>query len=177
MNPPLTDTEFEALCRESSSIRFERTREGVIRMNPPAGGWTSGGNAEIVHPLLSWWDTHERGRVFEFSVGFRLPDGSILSPDAAYASPQTLSRLPQAELKGFPPVCPDFVIELLSESDRLRKLRQKIEDWMANGAVLGWLIDPYQCRGLSTVRTRSRSRSSAACYAERGRSRASNSSF
>ena len=102
MNPPLTDTEFEALCRESSSIRFERTREGVIRINPLAGGWTSGGNAEIVHQLLSWWDTHERGRVFESSVGFRLPDGSILSPDAAYASPQTLSRLPQAELERLP---------------------------------------------------------------------------
>jgi Uma2 family endonuclease len=142
MDPPVTDAEFEALCRENDGVQFERTKEGVIRMNPPAGGWTSNGNAEIVYQLQSWGVTHKRGRVFESSAGFRLPDGSILSPDAAYISSETLSALPKGALKGFPRLCPDFVIELLSESDTLPKLQAKMEDWIANGALLGWLIDP-----------------------------------
>ena len=143
MDPPLTDAEFEGLCRENDGVQFERTKEGVIRMNPPAGGWTSDGNAEIVYQLRSWWVTHERGRVFESSAGFRLPDGATLSPDAAYVSPETLSTIPKGALKGFPRLCPDFVIELLSESDTLPKLQAKMGDWIANGACLGWLIDPY----------------------------------
>jgi Uma2 family endonuclease len=141
--PPLTETEFEVLCRESDNIRFERTKDGTIWMNPPAGGWTSDGNAEIIHQLRGWWDIHEQGRVFDSSAGFRLPDGSILSPDAAYASAEALSRLPKGELKGFARLRPDFVIELLSESDALSKLQQKMQDWMTNGAALGWLVDPY----------------------------------
>ena len=141
--PPLTEAEFEVLCRESDNIRFERTKEGTICMNPPAGGWTSDGNAEIIHQLRGWWDTHEQGRVFESSAGFRLRDGSILSPDVAYASAEALSRLAKGELKSFPRLCPDFVIELLSDSDAIGKLKQKMEDWMTNGAALGWLVDPY----------------------------------
>jgi Uma2 family endonuclease len=141
--PPLTEAEFEVLCRESDNIRFERTKEGTICMNPPAGGWTSDGNAEILHQLRSWWDTHEQGRVFDSSAGFRLGDGSVLSPDASYASAEALSRLAHGELKDFPRLCPDFVIELLSHSDALSKLKQKMEDWMANGAALGWLVEPY----------------------------------
>ena len=99
-------------------------------------------NAEILHQLRGWWDTHEQGRVFDSSAGFRLRDGSILSPDVAYASAEALSRLARGELKGFPRLCPDFAIELISDSDALSKLKLKMEDWMANGAVLGWLVDP-----------------------------------
>lgn len=87
--------------------------------------------------------THKRGRVFESSAGFRLADGSILSPDAAYVSAERLSGLAKGDLKGFPRVCPDFVIELLSESDSLPKLQAKMVDWIENGVLLGWLIDPY----------------------------------
>jgi Uma2 family endonuclease len=91
-------------------------------MNPPAGGWTSSGNAQISFQLSSWCSTHERGRTFDSSGGFRLPDGSTLSPDASYVSEDRLKRLPKGALRGFPQVC----------------------DWMANGAQLGWLIAP--CR-------------------------------
>jgi Uma2 family endonuclease len=143
MDPPVSDSEFEALCRDNDSFYFERTKEGAIRMNPPAGGWTSDGNAEIVYQLRGWWATHKRGRVFESSAAFRLPDGSILSPDAAYLSDARLRGLAKGALKGFPRVCPDFVIELLSESDSLPKLQAKMADWMENGVLLGWLIDPY----------------------------------
>ena len=144
LDPPVSDAEFEALCRDNDNVRFERTKEGAIRMNPPAGGWTSDGNAEIVYQLRSWWTDHERGRVFDSSGGFRLPDGSTLSPDASYLSVERLKLLPKGALRGFPKVCPDFVIELLSESDTLEATQSKMLDWMANGVQLGWLIDPYE---------------------------------
>ena len=144
LDPPVTDTEFEALCRENDNVQFERTREGAIHMNPPAGGWTSSGNQEIARQLGNWWATHERGRVFDSSGGFHLPDGSTLSPDASYLSEERLKQLPKGALRGFPHVCPDFVIELLSASDALRALQSKMRDWIANGAQLGWLIDPYE---------------------------------
>lgn len=144
LDPPVSEAEFVALCRENDNVRFERTKEGAIRMNPPTGGWTSSGNAEIVFQLAGWWATHKRGRVFDSSGGFRLPDGSTLSPDASYLSEERLKKLPKGELRGFPRVCPDFVIELLSESDTLQGTQAKMADWMANGAQLGWLIDPYK---------------------------------
>jgi len=144
LDPPVSDSEFEALCRENADLRLERTREGAVRMNPPAGGWTSSGNQEISGQLDRWWASHERGRVFDSSGGFRLPDGSTLSPAASYLSEERLRALPKGELRGFPRVCPDFVIELLSESDTVAALRAKLEDWIANGARLAWLIDPYR---------------------------------
>jgi len=144
LDPPVSDAEFEALCRENPDVRLERTREGAVRMNPPAGGWTSSGNQEIAGQLYNWWATHERGRIFDSNGGFRLPDGSTLSPDAAFVSEERLRALPKGALRGFPRVCPDFVIELLSESDSAAALRAKMGDWIANGVRLGWLIDPYR---------------------------------
>jgi len=145
LDPPVTDAVFEALCRENGgNIRLERTKEGVVRMNPPTGGFTGSGNQEISRQLGNWWAVHGRGRVFDSSTGFRLPDGSILSPDASYVSDERLRTLPKGALRGFPQVCPDFVIELVSESDPLRDLQAKMNDWIANGARLAWLIDPYE---------------------------------
>jgi Uma2 family endonuclease len=144
LDPPLTDAEFEALCAANDLIYFERTREGEILMQSPAGGFTSDGNAEIVSQLRSWWKTHRRGRVFDSSGGFFLPDGSMLNPDAAYVLPQTLKGLLKDDLTGFPRLCPDFVVELLSISDSISKAQQKMERWIENGATLGWLIDPYK---------------------------------
>ena len=144
LDPPVSDAEFEALCRENPDVRLERTREGAVRMNPPTGGWTSSGNQEISGQLYLWWAKRERGRVFDSNGGFRLPDGSTLSPDAAYLSEERLRTLHKGELRGFPRVCPDFVVELVSESDSPTALRAKMEDWIANGVRLGWLIDPYR---------------------------------
>jgi Uma2 family endonuclease len=143
LDPPLTDAELQALCAASDWFSFERTREGEILMHPPAGGFTSDGNAEIVSQLRSWWKTHRRGRVFDSSGGFFLPDGSMLNPDASYVLPQTLRGVDKEQLTGFPRLCPDFVVELLSISDSLSKAQQKMERWIENGAALGWLIDPY----------------------------------
>jgi Uma2 family endonuclease len=144
LDPPLTDAEFEALCTANDLIFFERTREGEILMHPPAGGFTSDGNAEIVSQLRFWWKTHRRGRVFDATGGFFLSDGSMLSPDASYVLPQRLKGLTKDDLTGFPRLCPDFVVELLSISDSLSKAQQKMERWIENGVSLGWLIDPYE---------------------------------
>lgn len=144
LDPPLTDAEFEALCAANDLIYFERTREGEILMNPPSGGLTSDGNAEIVAQLRSWWKTHRRGRVFDSSGTFFLSDTSILSPDASYVLPHKLEGLTKDDLTGFPRLCPDFVVELLSKSDSVPKAQQKMQRWMENGATLGWLIDPYK---------------------------------
>jgi len=144
LDPPMTDGEFEALCRENDAMQLERTKEGAIRMLAPAGGWTSRGNQEIARQLGNWGAEREHGYVFDSSGGFRLPDGSTLSPDVSYLSEERLNELTEDELSGFPPVCPDFVIELLSKSDTLEGLRSKMADWICNGALLGWLIDPYK---------------------------------
>ncbi len=149
LDPPVTDAEFEALCRENfAHIRLERTKEGIVRMNPPTGGFTGSGNQEISRQLGNWWAAHERGRVFDSNTAFHLPDGSILSPDASYVSAERLSTLPKGGLRGFPRICPDFVIELVSESDSIQTVKEKMNDWIANGAQLAWLIDPYERQAL-----------------------------
>jgi Uma2 family endonuclease len=144
LDPPLTDSEFEALCRGNENVQIERTKEGVIRMNPPAGGLTGDGNAEIIRQLRNWWLVHREGRVFDSNTGFYLPDNSMLSPDAAYVGANKLKGMTKAQLTGFPRLCPDFVIELLSESDSLAKANSKMELWIENGAALGWLVSPYE---------------------------------
>ncbi len=144
VDPPLTDAEFEALCAANDGVNFERTKDGEILMHPPAGGFTGAGNAEIASQLRAWWKAHRRGMTYDSNTGFYLLDGSMLSPDAAYVLPEKLKGLTKAELTGFPRLCPDFVVELLSDSDSPAKAQKKMKDWIANGAALGWLIDPYE---------------------------------
>jgi Uma2 family endonuclease len=143
MDPPLTDCEFEALCAANDILHIERTREGEILMQAPAGGFSSRGNAEINGQLYVWWKTHQRGSLSDSSGGFFLSDGSVLSPDAAYVLPKKLEGLTKDDLTGFPRLCPDFVVELLL-SDSLPKAQEKMERWIENGAALGWLVDPYK---------------------------------
>jgi Uma2 family endonuclease len=146
LEPPLTDAQFQELCTSDDWFRYERTREGEILMHPPTGGLTSSGNANIAGQLYAWWKTHRQGATYDSNGGFFLPDGSMLNPDAAYVLPQKLKGLTKDDLTGFPYLCPDFVIELLSASDSVPKARQKMERWMENGVALGWLIDPYKKR-------------------------------
>jgi len=117
-------------------------------MNPPTGALTGDGNSEINRQLRNWWDTHLGGRVFDSNTGFFLPDGSMLSPDASYVLPEQLEGITRAQLAGILRLCPAFVIELLSESDSFAATAKKMQQWMASGAQLGWLIDPYRQRVL-----------------------------
>jgi Uma2 family endonuclease len=112
-------------------------------VNPPAGADSSSGNLEINFQLMAWWKEHGQGRVFDSSAGFFLPDGSSLSPDGAYATAEQMRGFTKEDRKHFLHVTPSFVIELLSFSDSLPAARKKMESWMANGAQLAWLIDPY----------------------------------
>ena len=142
LTPPLTDEEFERMCEQTDLGSLERSKEGTIIVNAPAGGITSDGNSEITRQLRNWWLQHRRGRVFDSSGGFFLPDGSVLNPDAAYVTAAQLQGLTRKDLARFPRVAPAFVIELRSDSDRLGKVVEKMEAWIANGVELGWLIDP-----------------------------------
>lgn len=112
-------------------------------MNAPAGGSTSSGNAEITRQLTNWWIRSRRGRAFDSSAGFFLPDGSMLNPDAAYVKADQLSGLTRDDFAHFLRLAPTFVIELRSFSDRLADMQRKMGAWMANGVELGWLVDPY----------------------------------
>ncbi|AXC13741.1 hypothetical protein ACPOL_4469 [Acidisarcina polymorpha] len=142
-DPPLSDDEFEALAVANEFLQLERTKEGEVIVTPQTGDDTGRANAEIIKQLGIWWDTHERGAVYDSSTGFFLPDGSNLSPDAAYVLPEKLGPRSGRGAK-MARHCPDFVIELLSSSDRLSKAYTKMDNWIANGAGLAWLIDPYQ---------------------------------
>jgi Uma2 family endonuclease len=144
-NPPLSDDEFEALCFENDCVKLERTKEGRILMHAPASDDTSSANSEIIRQLGNWWDSHGRGRVYDSNGGFFLPDTSMFSPDAAYMLPESLGPRSKRGSK-MARRCPDFVIELLSPSDSLRKTQAKMHNWIANGASLGWLIDPRKRR-------------------------------
>jgi Uma2 family endonuclease len=144
LNPPLTDEEFEKLCLASENAQLERTKEGWIEVNPQAAGFASDANSEIIYQLRAWWHSHRRGRVFDSSAGFFLPDGSMLSPDAAYIRKDKSRRITEKEGQHFLHMCPDFIVELLSPSDSLAKTKAKLEAWINNGVELGWLVDPHK---------------------------------
>jgi Uma2 family endonuclease len=142
LSPPLTDEEFEHMCEQTKLGSLERSKEGTITVNAPAGGMTSSGNNEISRQLGNWWIQHRRGRAFDSSGGFFLSDGSMLSPDAAYVTAAQLKSLSRNDLARLPHLAPAFVVELRSPSDRLSEVAAKMEAWIANGVELGWLIDP-----------------------------------
>lgn len=143
LHPPLSDEEFERLSESSDFALIERSSEGAIIVNAPAGGMTSDGNSEINRQLRNWWIGHRRGRTYDSCCGFFLPDGSSLNPDAAYATEQQLKNLTRDDLAHFLRLAPAFMIELRSLTDSLPKIQKKMEAWIANGVQLGWLIDPY----------------------------------
>jgi len=142
IRPPLSDREFEELCAANSNLNLEQTKEGEIVVNAPASSGTSDGNAEIVTQLRVWWKTHRRGKTYESSVGIILPDGSKMSPDAAYATESQIEGLTGDDIAHFLKFVPAFIIELRSPSDSVRQAQAKMEQWIANGAELAWLIDP-----------------------------------
>jgi Uma2 family endonuclease len=144
LEPPLTDEEFEQMSTANELVKLERTKEGKIIVNSPTGLDSSSGNIEISRQLANWWRPHRKGKVFDSNAGFFLLDGSSLSPDGAYAMAEQVQGLSSKDRRHFGRFAPAFVIELLSASDNLSEARQKMEVWLANGAQLGWLIDPYR---------------------------------
>lgn len=138
----LTDDQFYELCQLNRELRLERTAEGRIIVMPPTGWETGDRNSEINYQFRHWAKQDHEGVATDSSTGFILPNGADRSPDAAWVRRERLTQLTAEQKRKFLPLCPDFVIELRSPNDRLDDLKAKMEEYIANGAGLGWLIDP-----------------------------------
>ena len=139
---PMSDEEFARFCADHPDYFIEMTAEGEIIVMPPNYSLTGVRNQKITFQLEAWAVKDARGIVSDASAGFVLPNGARRSPDAAWIDKSRLQGLDKKSLeKAFWHFCPDFVIELRSHFDRLPVLRRKMQEWMANGAQLGWLID------------------------------------
>jgi Uma2 family endonuclease len=138
----LTEDQFFAVCQLNRDLRIERSAEGEWLIMPPTGWDTGDRNAEINRQLANWARQDGTGRTSDSSTGFRLPNGAVRSPDAAWLPRDRLARLSPADRQRFLPLCPDFVLELWSPSDRLEDIQAKMDEYLANGARLGWLLYP-----------------------------------
>jgi Uma2 family endonuclease len=137
----LTDEQFFAFCQENNHLKFERTSTGEIIIMSPTGGKTSNINFKIYMQLGIWNEKASSGILFDSSGGFSLPSGAMRSPDAAWIALDRWNALTEDEKEQFPPICPDFVIELKSKTDSLKTLQKKMQEWVENGCRLAWLID------------------------------------
>lgn len=137
-----TDEQFEQLAAANRELRLELTTKGELIIMPPTGGETGNRNFEIYIDLGNWNRQNRLGKAFDSSTGFRLPNGATRSPDVSWVRIERWNALTQAQRKKFLPLCPDFVIELLSETDELADTQLKMREYLDNGLQLGWLIDP-----------------------------------
>jgi Uma2 family endonuclease len=138
----LTSEQFERLCAANPEIKFERTPSGALVIMPPTGGETGRGNAKLTSRFVVWNEQFDLGEVFDSSTCFRLPGGGDRSPDIAWVEKSRWQALTLEQQRKFPPLCPDFVVELLSPSDNLFVTQQKMQEYLASGIRLGWLINP-----------------------------------
>ncbi len=142
--PPMTDEQFMEFCSAYPDYFIEVTADGEILIMPPTHSLTGVRNGNIAFQLGGWARADRRGAVTDAASGFVLPNGARRSPDAAWTAKDRLRDLDPASLNGFWHLCPDFAIELRSTSDRLAKLRAKMQEYIDNGTKLGWLIDPQR---------------------------------
>ena len=137
----LSIKQYLAFCAANPGLRCERSAEGEVIIVPPAGGEGAYRSMKAAAQLDSWAEADGQGRAFDSSVEFILPDGSALSPDASWVSNQNLSRLTPQQRREFLRLSPEFIIEVMSPSDRLKPAKAKMERWISNGVQLAWLID------------------------------------
>jgi len=142
----LTDEQFYQLCADNRELRLELTANRELVIMPPTGGETGRRNTRLTQRLANWAEKDGTGEAFASSTGFNLGNGAKRSPDAAWVRRSRWEALTEAQQEEFIPLCPDFVVELRSRKDRLRTLQAKMEEYMRNGAELGWLIDPVAQR-------------------------------
>ncbi|NEO07123.1 MAG: Uma2 family endonuclease [Moorea sp. SIO1F2] len=140
----LTDEQFWQLCHDNSDLKFERTATGELIIMSPTGSTTGERNADLIYQLKAWSRQNNLGKVFDSNTGFTLPNGADRSPDASWVQQERWDALTPVEQERFAPICPDFVVELMSPSDSLEKTRAKMREYMENGARLGWLINRKQ---------------------------------
>lgn len=145
LHPPryqkFDDDFFFALCQANETARLERDSNGNIILMPPTGSETGRYNAELSIEIGIWNRRKKLGYVFDSSTGFKLPNSAVRSPDLSWVSQERWDAISQIDKQGFAPLCPDFVVEIRSQSDDLKELKEKMEEYRDNGCRLGWLID------------------------------------
>lgn len=141
-----TDDQYFQFCAVNKELGIERTAEGKIIIMSPTGGETGRRNADLTWQLVGWAKHDGTGIAFDSNTEFRLPNGANRTPDASWVLKSRWEAIAEPEREKFPPLCPDFVVELLSPSDTIEELKLKMQEYMANGARLGWLLDPKRKR-------------------------------
>jgi len=141
----LTDDQFFDFCQANRDLRIERTSAGDIIIMSPAGWKTGTRNARVVGQLIWWADRDGRGEATDSNAGYRLPNGAVRAPDAAWVLKSRLSTLTSEQRDKFLPLAPDFAIELKSPTDSISTLEDKMREYIETGTRLGWLIDPETC--------------------------------
>ena len=143
---PMTDEQFEQLCAQNRDTKFEMTSQGELIIMSPTGSESGRQNADLLIQIGTWNRQQKLGVVFDSSTGFTLPNGAKRSPDVSWIENSRWNSLTQKQKRGFAPIAPDFVLELLSPNDRLQDVQKKMEEYLASGIKLGWLIYPDESR-------------------------------
>ena len=138
----LSCDQFDRLCESNPDVKFERTPTGELVIMPPTGGETGKKNAELITDFVLWNRQTQLGVVFDSSTCFRLPNGGDRSPDISWVRKTRWDALTPEEQQKFVPLCPDFVLELRSPSDRLPPIQSKMQEYLDSGVQLGWLLNP-----------------------------------
>jgi Uma2 family endonuclease len=139
---PMTDEQFAAFCAEHPDLSFETTADGELIVLPPNCSLTGARSGEIYFQTKLWSRRDQRGVTFDASAGFVLANGARRSPDTAWVLKERIQSLPEEMIERYFHLCPDFIVEYRSATDRIRVLRAKMVEWIENGAQLGWLVDP-----------------------------------
>ncbi|AFY45567.1 Uma2 family endonuclease [Nostoc sp. PCC 7107] len=137
----LTREQFYQLCEENPDLKLERNAQGELIIMPPTGGETGKSNSHVNGQIWFWNDQHQLGEVFDSSTGFTLPNSADRSPDVSWVAKSRWDALTKEQKEKFIPLCPDFVIEILSPNDSLKKTQNKMQEYIENGCRLGWLIN------------------------------------
>ena len=138
----LTQEQFFQLCQANPDLQLERSPQGELIIVTPIGGESGNQEASLIAKVVIWNEQTQLGVVFSSQTVFSLPGGGDRSPDVAWVELSRWQQLSQEEREGFPPICPDFLIELRSRSDRITPLQNKMQEYLASGLRLGWLINP-----------------------------------
>jgi Uma2 family endonuclease len=138
----LSSDQFDRLCAANPDIKLERTPTGALVVMSPTGGETGRNNAKLISRFVVWNEQTNLGEVFDSSTCFKLPNGGDRSPDVAWVEQSRWASLTPEQQRKFPPICPDFVLELLSPSDSLTAAQAKMREYLNSGARLGWLLNP-----------------------------------
>ena len=142
--PRLNREQLVEFCQANSELRIEQTAAGELIIMPPVFSEGGSREAELTADFVFWAREAKNGRIFGSATGFTLPSGAMRSPDVSWVRQEQLDQLTPEQWASFAPLCPDFVLELRSRTDRLSKLKEKMAEYLANGARLGWLIDPLE---------------------------------